>query len=370
MLIELCDDLLNIVENIKDVNDLDAYNIDHIIDLMLSKKHIVYASRNLFQKICDCEFISQRNRQIISYILNHYVDLYSSLSDQINLNIVITASNVINYDSGHYYIPLSESNKIHTAVLSTETPTDFHFYETIFIFLKSTYFKESKLLFRFDNRPFGGGAAEQYLENIYKSNLVIFIISDSDKKYFNDKMGDTAKAVTKFTKYHCLSPIGCYVLNVGEKENLVPIDFYLAYNLSNQNLLKCINSFNNNIEFMSYVDIKGGIKTKQVDKHNEEWDNLYKPFIDECGKLGLTSVSNDKFISGIGNKAADAAIDAVLNKNSTQALNSTQKKQIDELKKDVFSHIPSYIMDEWKSLYLKTINFGCYIEIGHVSFIA
>lgn len=374
MLIELDDRIGNVLEKISNVNDTEAFILDKLFELMYEGKQIIYASRYLFKNLLSCKYLNVRSKQLIDYILNHYNEIYNACYFKVKYKTIIYPKSCnIEKKDDCFYLPLENASDISTSILSTENPTDFDFYINISKFIENSE-NNPVITFSLNNCAYGGGSAEQFLKSMHKPGVILFAIADSDKKFNDDQLGNTAKIVKNYIDTNCDTMV-YHILNFIEKENLVPLDFYIAIAQNDkQELLKCIRGFYKNDEFMRYYDIKEGVKLKRLKENNNKWNNLYLPFLDECKKAGIYNMNatsdEDKVVSGIGNKLANITIDSILNPKSTQKISKAQKNNINILKSDIFSHIPDYIMNEWETIYKYIFDFGCVLKQHHNSFVS
>lgn len=370
MIIELHDDIETILLNITNPLDKNAQGINKIFQLMLENKHIVIASRNLLRNIISYNYINPANKSIIAQILNHYVDIYSSLPKISKRLKVVPNSKYFVLEDENEYIPLEECYTLSEAILSTENPCDFNFYCNLFHFMNMN----NAISINFSNCSFGGGSAEQFLKTLIIDNNILLAICDSDKDFESCDFGSTAVAVTRFFARNRNAPafMEHYILPVREKENLLPIECYeLFSDNSKKQLIAAIKNFADNEEFMKFIDIKSGFKLKKINCECSEWHNLYDPYIDLCKSnkaFNETATEDDDYcIKGIGSKLADRLADCFFNEENKE--NSANKKIIADANFDINNHIPKYIMSIYTELFDLMITYGCVLQKAHNSFL-
>lgn len=369
MIIELSDEIEGIIENIEEPNDIMALGLNKLFELMSEHKHVIYAKRSLLEKIKNFQFINPSNKKLIDYLLNHYVDIYSSMPNVIKKVKVVLDDSTVKDLSKYHYIRLDKACYLNQAKLAAENPNDGNFYINIFMFLNTN--KEYTI--NFENSSFAGGTAESFINEMDKCANIILAISDSDKDYENCDYGATAKHVIESVNNAKDAIMNYYILNFREKENLFPIDGYILFASSkDKTFLKCIKKYCDNIEFMKYVNIKDGIKKKQIEDKNEYWHILYDGFIKICRENnifeGKNSVSNRKCcIKGIGGKYANRVCNIFLNPKYKRT--EDEQKIIEEAGFDIKEHIPKFIIDEWENIFDYLFSYGCALKDIHNSFL-
>lgn len=370
MIIELHDDLDALLSTITNPLDECAQGINKIFELMIENKHIVVASRKLLRSIFSYAFINPANKSIIAHIIQHYVDVYSSLPDTNKRLRVVPAPKYFVPDDENEYILLKDCYTLSEAILSTENPNDFTFYCNLFKFMN----KNNAITINFSNNSFGGGSAEQFLKTMITDNNIILTICDSDKDFETSDLGSTAVTIARFFARNRTAPayMEYYILPVREKENLLPIECYeLFSDNSKKQFIDSIKSFSCNEEFMKFIDIKSGFKLKKVNCECSTWHKLYDPYIDVCksnNAYNETATDDDDYcIKGIGGKLADRLADCFFNEENKD--NSANKKIIADANFDINNHIPKYIMSIYTELFNLMITYGCVLQKAHNSFI-
>lgn len=369
MVIELHDDIAKILDNISDSNDINSLAINKLFELMYERKHVVKASINLLNSIKSFKFLNPYNHSLISYLLEHRSTVYSSLPPLNKKIIVVPSEAYFSKSDSEYYITLDNSYNITQAKLSAENPKDYNFYVNIFHYLN----KNSLYTINLENCSFAGSTAKEFLEAMDKNNNIVLAISDSDKDYKDDKLGDTAKNVKQYIDRHKgQSIMDYYILGMREKENLIPIDCYLLFaTQDNRTFLECIKTHCANDEFMQFVDIKDGYKIKHLSTEKPKWHALYDDFIDTCKQNGIYKqnvTENDKTcINGICGNLADKICDIFFSNTYKRA--PEEKEIIENAKFDLKEHIPSYIMNEYQIIYSTIFTFGCAQKYSHNSFL-
>ncbi len=369
MIIELHDDVSVILDKITDPNDSNSLAINKLFELMYEHKHIVKASRKLLEQIKNFKFLNPYNYSLITDILAHYVDIYSSLPSLSKKIIVVPSKKYFSKSKSVYYITLNEASNFTQAKLSAENPRDYSFYVNIFHFMNNN----PEYTISLENSSFSGSTAKDFLEAMDTTNNIVLAISDSDKNHKDDELGDTAKIVKRYVDRHKGPAImDYYILNMREKENLIPIDCYILFaTQDNRTFLECIKKHCTNDEFMQFVDIKDGYKIKHISTENPKWHVLYDDFIETCKQNGIfkTNVTeNEKTcINGIGGNLADKMCDIFF--CNAYKKTKQEKQIIGNAKFDLKEHIPSYIMNEYQFIYSVLFTFGCAQKYSHNSFL-
>lgn len=369
MVIDLHEKIPELLNTVTEATEENAMGINKLFLLMLENKHVIRASRDTFKKIRDFKFLNKANKDLITFILNHYVNTYSSLPPISKTILIVPSKDYDTKNDNEYCIVLKDAYNLDCAILSTENPTDYSFYMNVFDYLNNN----NEYTIRLDNHAFGGGSAKDFLSAMDKENNIVLAISDSDKSYENDSYGDTANKVIEFIDSHTgTSIMDYYIIQMREKENLMPIDCYCLFGKAFHKLLfDCINKFASNSEFMRYIDLKDGYRLKNINTSDTEWHRLYDDFIDECRHSGIynmdASKDNDVCICGIGRQLADELNSIFFCKSYVKTFQ--QNKKIEAAKFDIKEHIPSYIMDEYNIIYSLLFTFGCAYKKRHISFV-
>lgn len=370
MIIELHDEISQLLSTITKATDKNALGINKLFELMLENKHVVFASRDVLKNIRDFRFLNSSNKELIVYILDHYVNIYSSMPVVSKKLLVVPSKDYYIKNKSLYCILLEDACNLTCAKLSTENPTDYNFYINIFNYFN----KNPEYITNLENSAFGGGSAKDFLQAMDNDNNIVLAISDSDKNFEKDDYGVTAKKVIEFINSHTgTAMMDYYVLRFREKENLIPIDCYGLFSAKkNRGLFECIKKFSSNHEFMRYVDLKDGYKIKHILCNNTEWHRLYDDFVEKCKQKGVynehAANNEDVCINGIGNHLADDLNKVFFCNNHVKT--ALENKKIKTANFDVKEHIPSYIMDEYKIIYSLLFTFGCAYKNRHNSFVS
>lgn len=362
MWIELDDAIIDLFDLNTKATDKEARALNALFQSMYNNYHIVYGSRELLKEISHLPFIYEDNKMLITWILNHYISVYECRSIITKKIHIVPLEAIKPNNENEFYAIISDFEKIKSSQLLSENKTDYDLYYNIFNFLKM--FGNNYCLY-LENNTFNGGnvaAAVQIVEN--EKRFAICVV-DSDKDYIKDSFGTTRtsanKEVQKAKRKGAV--LDLYTLGMREKENLIPMDFYETITLDKKEFIMCVNKFATNIEFMKYIDLKG-IKKKKIINADEQWRALYSDFIEECKRLNIyddCSTENEYCIKGFGDKLIQIT-NEVFFENSYNRINDEQKEQVLTIKSDINSHIPSYIMEEWKSICKEMFNYGCSIS--------
>ena len=376
MIIELDKSIDKIINTINSENDPCVQKIDRLFAAMMDQIHIVYASMPLLSRIKNCSFFNPKIRKYIDQILIDYYDIYSCLELSSTRTVIYSTKKPSKVNKRFFYIELDSVNLIYRAKFSTENPDDYDFYMKVFKFVSSfdKYFfniEKTKYSITLENHSFGGSTAYSFIRQMDECGNFVLALADSDKDYHTDRIGQTARAVHRAVNDAQNAVMSGFILNVREKENLVPIDFYAAIApSSNQNLIKCLKLCETNVELMKYFDLKDGVKKNKVENADQVWLNLYSDFIVLSKKNNVYKEGNDQVIEGINGKLANKAITTLLSKCTLKGFPINTQKKILSIRKDIFLHIPKFIIDEWVLISQMIFDFGCSLTTSHNSFIA
>lgn len=178
-------------------------------------------------------------------------------------------------------------------------------------------------------------------DSVLTDNFVL-AIADSDKKYPNGKIGETAKSI-KFLAHNRYNADYYILVNVSEIENLIPIKMVKKYNSNITNIEDTD---------LSYFDFKEGLKYQILYEKDcrAYWkSNFSRMDIDweEILELVKDKSSSDYFdvvrgkaplVSGCGKKLLDSLLDDDGWKNIREEdLTQSQLSEWEEVGKKVFS---------------------------------
>lgn len=293
MIIEFSNEIEDLFINDK-YTDNDLKVLQSLFTMFSNEKNYLKLSEKFIMKILFDKYIFESFSRDIRRLINDLYARYSTIKSEykkynslVVLSSTKTIKKIMNEINIQYEVPFNSNVENLFAILSTENVQDYHFYMGIY-----KMFNDEKIYI--DNLPYNGGNIDTIKTYIH-NNKVLLCIADSDKEYFDSKKGSTASAVERLIKkYETKKIIDKYVLNVREKENLIPFSTYLIYcESTKEKYFKEINNLanmDNNINY--YYDIKDGIKLKKYNEYYNKFDT------DECIKWNQ-----------INRKMIDAAID-------------------------------------------------------------
>lgn len=253
MLIEICDDIVDLAEqnNLAVITSLERISIAYKYG-----KHLVYAKFPLLNKLCKLRYLNKQVRSVYSNIKKH-VSTQHVLVSLIDSRILLTTHKGC-VRAGCLHInpcDLAEFEWFEETHLLVENLTDSKFYGYLVEYYKrSKHIKCSTCFY-----PLQGGG--DTIKQVYKFEIDIkqhlcLSIVDSDKKYPNGKIGQTASELKKM--HEKFKPVnGCvYIMQeVREIENLIPFGV-----LQNYSTLKDHQIFKDKLILdFSYFDMKDGI---------------------------------------------------------------------------------------------------------------
>lgn len=289
-------------------------SLENIAECIRTGKHIVIADRKTCKAICKHEklgFLSQRAFKELSLRITEIGDIKNEVDGYIlitNEVSSITKTNdgnkkVFKVPTDYFY----ENEKLLPTNLVSEDLSDCQLYEAMI----GKYIKGKKHKCRLNFRYVNGGGLNTYLN--YENSLIqeqapCLVIVDSDKKYDNDEYGETARNVLK--KYENLRRkyvTGYYILNVREKENMIPPNLYSFVSddetlKSDLYILDKISKNNKLKEVYKYGDIKSGIKASELIKVKSS-KNILKEYLEtEILKLLKNDDVDVELLNHIGEK--------------------------------------------------------------------
>lgn len=207
---------------------------------------------------------------------------------------------------------------------------------------------EVRLSFEIDNGS-GYGTSES-LERRINSKKVVLCIVDSDKKNKDDKISGTSGQVLSTWQQLKESPTvsDLYILNVREKENLIPPSLYLEYSefsSKKKDTLSHLKSFEKTekAEYLAFVKLSDKNKSMRYDKNSEVKDELLLTnSMKSIGKKALTQFAKNRLYT----------------KEFSLLIDVTYVVQ-DENLIDLFKEIPDYLVADYNNLIKKIYTFTC-----------
>ncbi|MDU1538290.1 MAG: hypothetical protein E6902_01610 [Paeniclostridium sordellii] len=404
MLIEIDSSLKEYIENnISKLNETskEIEIIEEIARAYSNKRHIIIAKRSVLLYFSKLDILEKKVRSI-------YTDLYSRSAQykvykKTFVEYIKVTSNEYGFrkvEEGNqfiYEVPIDYFNNhkfLRESVLVTENLRDAWVYKS----MTKKYIKQVvdiNLDINLEEMPGGGNDLSIAYENKIKENRLVICIADSDRKYPEDTIGDTARYAWNIYENHKSDKIiYMHKLGVREKENLIPPSFYmLCTNGINteslKNLMKLELLNNSKSEFLKYVDIKDGVELKTYRGENKNCIDFIKNIIEEHPELLACDLEkekdlNSKVILGAGSKAMDTFYRDILEDNLDNILkeklialekynNKNLQSEIEELKcrilkKDsLFINLPAYIEEEWYKLCNIILAWGCIDEFRAIS---
>lgn len=243
-------------------------------------KHFVIAEREVLIKIIDSPRINEEAKYIYSQLLKKYssiaaivdyVTTYILVVDQKQAKVCTQSRDI--QGKPIYQVSISyfdKTEKISRLNLVCENIEDCVFYER----LANKYIEEKAygIGINIEKVPGGGSSTYQSYENSLNEKKPSLVILDSDKKAYNDKLGSTAnQALRVYSKYSKNHLTDLYVLEVREKENLIPPSIYSLCNKSKHykqlDVLEAIYNNPDSNEEYKYLDIKDGISYYELSKN-------------------------------------------------------------------------------------------------------
>ena len=287
--------------------------LDSIFKSHKKRRHYVYGTKRFFDFMSNYSDVPSNIREYCqAFYLSHY-----SLSRGVQnkkSKIKIMPSNTkfsredfkrINREFGHsleytiFHIPLNlfeESYILERTILISEHSSDIEFYLQLSKGIKNLHKKNSGVIF--SRGAGGGGTTFKVIEDKVKDKNIALIIVDSDKKHPFDDYGNTyKKAKETFDLYKNDWVLGFEVLDVHEKENLIPPTYYKIVNEGlEEKLNPWIELYNHPTlsHLYKFADLKSGISTSN-------FNDFFLPLLESKNKIVAESEANkwgytDEFI--------------------------------------------------------------------------
>ncbi|HEM3542506.1 hypothetical protein [Streptococcus suis] len=321
----------------------------HIVDfesLSVVKKNLIPTFEGDDKILKAIRFYEIKRQDIVALRQNH-VTQYTEVG-------VESFEIVKNDDKEIIKMPISyfDGDLLSSWILS-ENPQDCDFY--ISMFYNAKYFKyiqisdSVKLSFEIDN---GGGCGTAImLERRIDEKKVVLCIVDSDRKEPREDVKGTAGQVNSAMEDLQTTPkiADAYILNVREKENLIPPQLYKQFSkFSNFETIRHLSGFHGTEKevLLGYVKISNNEAAK-FRKHNA---HIF-------AELSLTNT-----MRGIGKSGLS---EFALNKLYTEELRDKMKidtkgRSIDNRDLiNLFQNIPNYLDEDYRQIVYKIFSFAC-----------
>lgn len=263
-------------------------------------RNILNAYINGYHIICFENRLSQtRELSKIFYdeqsLLTAINDIKNSHNDFRNLQKVIgTYVRIIDYNTDFsiamenektiYYIPIDYFNDVlDKTLIITENESDFDFYIALLLQAQkeNAYRIPQYVKFRCDSLPSGGSQmGSLYRTRVRKEKRITLCVTDSDKKCKYDTYGGTAqKTKDEHDSFDITRISDLHILNVREKENLIPPSYLLKHNsMKNNQVLKILEPLENTelSHLLKFVKLSGNsIKSnEEIFQHLDCPDDL------------------------------------------------------------------------------------------------
>ncbi|AWX56926.1 hypothetical protein AB432_018555 [Brevibacillus brevis] len=393
MLIKIDDSVIEFLETNKEILTFESNEIKSLNNLaraQMDGHHQVISSYATLKYLRNYPLIEQSCRGIYTSLLakcTFFFSLEEFCTDYIIVTSKVENEIVRGFSGKKHIFKVSLDyfylmDRISATTFISEDLSDCEFYEKI----AKKYIQENRnrLNMKLNLDHCGGGGVNTYKELDYKINRkkIVLVVSDSDKLYPTGKVGETLAQITKvYAKYQANSIVDIYSLEVREKENLIPPSLYLLCSNGScrdvLNMLHEIELLDKHREKLKYIDIKDGVKAKQL--KNEEHLQFLKDLLIDVPNLiacSLDDIDKQKdetvLLQGIGGKIEEFERDILedgLEKKLDDKRRLQPKPEIEkaiiqlenkiEKKTNLFNILPDYVKPEWEFLCKKVISWGC-----------
>lgn len=265
-------------------------SLENIAECIRSGKHIIFAERATSKAICTNPKLGELGRLAFKNLYHKATEI-GQIKNQVDSYILISneVSSVEKVNLGSkkiFKVPVDyfcENERLLPTNLVAEDLSDCEFYEAMIKKYAKGKGYRYKLNFKYVN---GGGLNTHlnYENSIVQGKAPCLAIVDSDKEDEDDSYGDTAMNVMEkyntLKKYHVT---GYYILNVREKENLIPPHLYSIVSddedlKRDMDILDKISKHSKLKRICTYGDIKSGVKVAKITK-NFSSENMIKEYL-------------------------------------------------------------------------------------------
>lgn len=330
MLLELDDSLIDYLEkNSITVEEQNA--LSNLFHSHLNRIHHIYGSRKIFGFLMDFKNISVDVQKSSKSIFLAYTNFIRGLSVKENKIIIVPSNYKFRREDKYinnlackkqimtskFHVPLNYFNNqfmLERTSLISENSSDIDFYFQLSKGVKKLHKRTSGVIF--SRSSGGGGTTFQVIEDKVKDNNIALVVIDSDKIHPNDNYGTTYKnAVKKFNQYKNDWIIGFEVLDVHEKENLIPPTVYKNLNEMPDEIINPWEMLYNHplhSDLYNFADLKEGISTLN-------YCDFYEPLFEIKGLISNISGENWGYLNEfIGTKEEFHELNQELKKKNKQ----------------------------------------------------
>lgn len=277
MLIYLNDDILRkFKENNYTEEELDC--LESIISSHIQSKHFVFATRKGISFLANFSETSRTARKSMKILEIKYPTIHSFLQSLKVKIMVINGVNIFereeNENSTIFKVSLDyfkTSNVLENVKLISENIEDSYFYKEYLNYYKKNIPLGICSVAVEETEGNGHGITKNSLKKIQRGNMIL-IITDSDKKHPTATLGNTSRTLKReYEKFKDYSISDLIILDVHEKENLIPYKMYYIHNTMHKTLKK-IEHIEKNIDpnFSCYFDFKLGLNSDNFNAYHDE----------------------------------------------------------------------------------------------------
>lgn len=217
--------LINFQNNLEGNEHLEIA-LTNLFNSHLEKKHIILASKDLFQVVVSSDVFSRRVRNLAGYLLTNYRELHSILDKvstciEVDLNLQhIDLSKQEGMPRRLGYGFFIDSESVQRANFLCEDLMDCNFYKFLGDFYKSEVLANG-LVINLEFRNGGGSGTKRNYDDLIRNNKICLCILDSDKKHPYGAKGATCLAFNGVADKNFSHHL---VLEMHEAESLIPMD--------------------------------------------------------------------------------------------------------------------------------------------------
>lgn len=320
MLIEICEDVVQAAEQ----NKASALNVlEQVIFAHKSGKHLLFTTYSLLIRIVKIPGLPKYVRQLFSN-LKRQVSTIGNIYNLVKIKTKLTYLENTRREIGIIYINPDEILSFDysaEAHLLTENLIDGEFYRYCINFYKK------KKHIRCNHKYFALQGGGNTMESVYRKEasdkrFFCIAISDSDKLFPEDKLGQTATAIKaadkKLRPFNC----SCYIMSrLREVENFIPLELILI-NSNYKNTALVVKNYN--IDY-SFFDMKKGIRQSKLygDDVFLYWQSMFieasKSYIPLFNEIKVSKADlnkseyqdywgNESIIDGLGEKLLECCL--------------------------------------------------------------
>lgn len=392
MLLKIDNSLIDYLESNSSNPDLIENEIQALNNLSLAhrdRKHILIGSLKVVEFLKGFTPLDESAQRIYSNLYRKF-SFMGAYEEIFESHVIIKSREFSFFRSGTkenviFQVPITDFydiESINRTVLIGEDRTDCEFYEGLAKQYLIENHENSNIKLNFHHENGGGINTYRALKHYSENKKISITVTDSDRRYPNDNVGETLRKLRTEYKLHESNAITELVeLRVREKENLIPPSTYLyCCNSSDKDKLnnyKLLETSEEHYEKLFYLDYKEGLNVKRY-KRDPELQEYIKIMLNDfpdfatcslenldslddnyCLIEGISSNISDHFSKGVFYNGLEKELEYKLSIPGIPESVIENLRDSIERKNNLFKHIPESFQVHLEEICKRLINWGC-----------